>query len=160
MLATMTYDVTITELDSAVACHQRVRTTPAAIAATVGRGLQELYEFAAAASAAPAGPPQLAYPGPLVDGEFDLDLYLPISGTPAARDAIDVVELPGGPAARTFHRGPYDTIPAAYEAVFEWIHEHGHHQAGPPRELYLTGPDTATGPDDYVTEVVVPVRRD
>ena len=156
----MTYDVTITELASAVTCHQRVRTTPAGIAAAVGRGLQELYEFATACSVTPAGPPQLAYPGPLVDGEFELDLYLPISGTPAARGPIDVVVLPEGPVAQTFHRGSYDTIPAAYEAVFAWIHEHGRRQAGPPRELYLTGPDTAKSPDDYVTEVVVPVRRD
>jgi effector-binding domain-containing protein len=156
----MTYEVTLTELASSVTCHQRVRTTPAGISDAVGRGLEELYEFAADSSVAPAGPPQLAYPGPLTDGEFELDLYLPISGTPSPRGPIDVVVLPEGPVAQAFHHGSYDSIPAAYEAVFAWIHEHGHHQAGPPRELYLTGPDTAVGPDDYVTEVVVPVRRD
>ncbi|WP_406601616.1 GyrI-like domain-containing protein [Lentzea miocenica] len=87
-------------------------------------------------------------------------MYLPISGTTVARGPIDVVVLPSGPVAQTFHRGSYDTIPAAYEAVFAWIREHGLHQAGPPRELYLTGPDTATSADDYLTEVVVPLRRD
>lgn len=156
----MTYEVTLTELASAVTCHQRVRTTAAEISGTVGRGLEDLYEFAAASSVTPAGPPQLAYPGPLGDGEFELDLYLPISGTPAARSPIDVVVLPAGPAAQAFHRGRYDDIPAAYEAVFAWIHEHGLHRAGPPRELYLTGPDTATSADDYLTEVVVPLRQD
>lgn len=156
----MTYEVTLTELASTVTCHQRVRTTAAEIADNVGRGLGELHEFATASSVTPAGPPQLAYPGPLTDGEFELDLYLPISGTPAGRGPIDVVVLPSGPVAQTFHCGRYDEIPAAYEAVFAWIHEHGLHQAGPPRELYLTGPDTATSADDYFTEVVVPLRRD
>jgi effector-binding domain-containing protein len=156
----MTYDVKLTELASAVTCHQRVRTTAAGIAGAVGRGLQELYDFAAASSVTPAGPPQLAYPGPPADGEFELDLYLPISSATAPRGEIDIVVLPSGPVAETFHRGRYDDIPAAYEAVFAWIHEHGHHQEGPPRELYLTGPDTATSPDDYLTEVVVPLRRD
>ncbi|SER69780.1 GyrI-like domain-containing protein [Lentzea albida] len=156
----MTYDVTLTELASTTTCHQRVHTTAAGIAGAVGRGLQELYEFAADCSATPTGPPQLALAGPLTDGDVTLDLYLPISATPAARGPIDVVVLPEGPAAQTFHHGRYEDIPAAYEAVFAWIREHGRHQAGPPRELYLTGPDTATNPADYLTEVVVPLRRD
>lgn len=156
----MTYDVTLTELAPTVTCHQRVHTTAAGIASAVGQGLQDLYEFAARAAVTPAGPPQLSCPDPASDRELDLDLYLPISGRPEQSGDIDVVVLPEGPVAQTFHHGRYDEIGAAYEAVFAWMREHGREQAGPARELYLTGPDTATVPDDYLTEVVVPLRRD
>ncbi|WP_267900065.1 hypothetical protein [Lentzea atacamensis] len=43
--------------------------------------------------------------------------------------------------------------------MFAHPREHGREQAAPARVLYLTGPDTATVPDDYLTEVVVPLRR-
>ncbi|WP_146771600.1 hypothetical protein [Lentzea atacamensis] len=142
----MTYDVTFTELASTVTCHQRVNTTAAGIASAVGRGLQDLYEFAARAAVTPAGPPQLSCPDPAPGRELDLDLHLlQISGRPEKSGDIDVVVLPEGPVAQTFHHGRYDEIGAAYEA--------------PARELYLTGPDTATVPDDCLTEVVVPLRR-
>lgn len=155
----MTYDITLTELSPTTACHLRVRTSAHDIAAAVGGGLQDLYEFASAANLTPSGPPQLAYPGPITDGAFELDLYLPISGEVPAASPVDVVTLPGGPAVRTIHRGAYDGIPAAYEAVYRWIHDHGHDPSGPPRELYLTGPDEEKDTGDYVTEVVVPVLR-
>ena len=155
----MTYDITLTELSPTTTCHLRVRTSAHDIAASVGGGLQDLYEFASAAHLTPSGPPQLAYPGPVTDGDFELDLYLPISGEVTGQAPVDVVDLPGGPAARTIHRGAYDEIPAAYEAVFRWIHDHGRDPAGPPRELYLTGPDEEKNSDDYVTEVVVPLSR-
>ncbi|MFJ8962538.1 GyrI-like domain-containing protein [Lentzea sp. NPDC102401] len=155
----MDYDVTLTELSPTTACHLRVRTSAHDIAASVGGGLQRLYEFAAAVQVAPSGPPQLAYPEPVTDGDFELDLYLPISGQVAGQAPVNVVDLPGGPAARTVHQGAYDKIPAAYEAAFRWIHEHGHTSSGPPRELYLTGPDEEQSPEDYVTEVVVPLVR-
>ena len=156
----MSYEVTVTELASVTAAHVRGHTTTAEIGEAVGQGLKELFEFAAAAGAAPTGPPQLAYPGGFRPGaQVDLDLYLPISKAVPAQGTVDVVELPGGPVAQTFHQGRYDTIGAAYEAVFRWIHTTDHHRAGPPREIYLTGPDATSSPADYLTEVVVPLRR-
>ncbi|MGW6442645.1 hypothetical protein [Lentzea sp. NPDC055074] len=56
-------------------------------------------------------------------GDFELDLYLPISGEVQDRSPVDVVPLPGGPAARTTHRGAYDETPAAYEAVLRYVTE-------------------------------------
>ncbi|GAA3625797.1 hypothetical protein GCM10022267_10070 [Lentzea roselyniae] len=105
ILRHMTYDVTLTELASTGTCHQRVHTTAAGIASAVGRGLQDLYEFAARAAVTPAGPPQLSFPDPAPGRELDLDLCLPISGRPEKSGDIDVVVLPEGPVALTFHHG-------------------------------------------------------
>ena len=154
----MTYEVKLTELATTTAAHLRIHTRTADIGDAVGQGFKELYEFAGRADAVPTGPPQLAYPGGFdPHGEMDLDLYVPISTAPAANGGIDIVDLPGGPAAQTFHHGRYQEIRAAYEAVFTLIHRNGHHHAGPPRESYLNG--TESGLDGHLTEVVVPLRR-
>ncbi|RXS77777.1 hypothetical protein ETR37_18920, partial [Geobacillus sp. PK12] len=136
-------------------------TTTEEIGKTVGAGFEELYTFVTGAGAIPAGPPQAAYPGDFQPGgEVDVDLYVPIDGAPPAQGGIDFVTLPGGPVAKTSHRGPYDRVGAAYEALFTWVREHGRTPAGPPRELYLTGPDTVTEPADYLTDVILPLRAE
>ena len=39
------------------------------------------------------------------------------------------------------HEGPYAGMGAAYESIEGWLSEHGRSPSGPPREVYLTGPD-------------------
>jgi effector-binding domain-containing protein len=155
----MSYRVALTELASTTAAHVRVRATAAGVGDAVARGVRALHDFAARAGATPTGPPQVGYPGGGPGEESDLDVYLPISATPPARDGIGVVVVPGGPAAQAFHRGRYDTIGAGHAAVARWVHAHGYRRAGPVREVYLTGPDEA-GPDDLLTEIVMPLAKD
>jgi effector-binding domain-containing protein len=44
--------------------------------------------------------------------------------------------LPTGEAAMTLHRGPYDRLDAAHEAIHQWCAAHGHALAGPRWEVY------------------------
>ena len=46
----------------------------------------------------------------------------------------------------------------AYQALGEWVQEHGHETAGPPREAYIVGPDQVQEPGALRTEIVWPVR--
>ncbi|MFD6066098.1 GyrI-like domain-containing protein [Amycolatopsis lurida] len=157
----MTYPVELTELEALTAAHLRRHTTIADIGECVGAGYETLYAFVAEAGTAPSGPPQAAYRGDFLPGErLDLDLYLPIPGGLPAQGDIDIVTLAGGPAVRTSHHGPYDEISAAYEAVYEWVRESGRQPAGAPRELYLRGPDSTPDPALYVTDVVLPLRKE
>ena len=51
--------------------------------------------------------------------------------------------LPAGTVAFTEIRGEQCQFPqilGAYEAVYSWAHAHGHEPAGPPREIYVSGP--------------------
>ena len=59
------------------------------------------------------------------------------------------------------HKGPYTTIGPLYTAMFAWLAKNGYRVAGPVREVYLVGPGPggASEPDDYVTEVQVPVQK-
>ena len=73
------------------------------------------------------------------------------------RDDIEARTIAGGRVAVTLHRGPYDEIGPAYEAVQRWVEANGYGFAGPPRELYLTAPDEVPQ-EQAATEVQFPIR--
>jgi effector-binding domain-containing protein len=101
-----------------------------------------------------AGPPFSRYT-PAQDGSFDVEAGFPVAGPAQPTGQVAVSWLPAGPAARTMHVGPYDTIGLAYEAVEKWAAEHGYDIAGAPWESYLDEP----GVQNPRTEVVFPIRR-
>ena len=67
-------------------------------------------------------------------------------------------QVPGGTVAVTVHHGPYLEIASAYHVLTAWITEHGYEMAGPPREIYLSDPQTVA-PEDLMTRVEFPVPR-
>ena len=125
----------------------------------VGRGVQqgyaELFATLAASGITPVGPPFLIASQPQ-DGAMDIELGVPCAPPPVA-GALFAGTLPGGRAAVTTYRGPYDAIGPTYEALSGWIFANGHTMAGPPREVYLTGPEDVASPDQHVTELVWPI---
>ena len=62
-------------------------------------------------------------------------------------------------AACLLHKGPYETLATAYNALFSWIHENGWEPADHPRESYIDGIWNKETPAEWLTEVQVPVIR-
>ena len=58
--------------------------------------------------------------------------------------------LPAGRVATTRHRGPYDGLGAAHQAVLAWCAAHGHRPSGARWEIYG---DWHENPGELVTEV-------
>jgi effector-binding domain-containing protein len=93
---------------------------------------------------------------------FGVEAGFPIDG--AIDGAIDGDEqvvassLPGGSVAVTVHVGPYEDLPAAYDAVYAWVTEHGGQPAGDMWEVYETDPDEHPDPSTWRTRVFVPFR--
>lgn len=97
-------------------------------------------------------------PGEIPDG-FEIETCIPIERPVPAQGRIQPGELPAGTLASTIHEGPYDTMSAAFDAVWVWTQEHGYELAGPPRDVVLVGPDTTDNPTEYRTEIVYPIRK-
>ena len=90
-------------------------------------------------------------------------------------DSLDVevgIEVPDGtvgdevasvrafPAARAVvheHRGPYQDLPAAYEALREWIVAQGLEPGGETCEIYVANPGNTADERDYLTRICWPV---
>lgn len=115
-----------------------------------------------------AGPPYGRYHrfGP---DEVDVEIGFPVATVPdglppltsSATGDIGLSELPGGPVARTVHRGPYDGLGQTYDALHEWIHaQPGYDDGAGPWESYVDDPSQVSDPAQMRTEVIWPLVAD
>lgn len=88
--------------------------------------------------------------------EFEIEAGLPVVMAVAGHSEVEASQLPGGPAAVTVHTGPYERMEPAYEAINNWMREHGVHPAGPAWEVSHTDPSEEPDPAVWRTEIVQP----
>jgi effector-binding domain-containing protein len=119
----------------------------------VGTGLGHLYEVIGSVGVQPAGMPFVVYLE--VGDEVDMELCVPVKDGFESHGDVRSGTVEGGAVATTVHRGPYEAIGPAYEALTEWIHSHDAEIAGPPREFYLNDPRDGAVPE---TEIEYPIR--
>lgn len=125
--------------------------------AQVGQFIGEAFDLVMAALNAqhvsPAGPPFARY---RMHGDtFDVTAGFPTMQPMVASGRVVPVSLPRGKVATTMHVGAYYAVKHAYDAIMEWLPEHGLHVAGDPWEVYLDGPEVA----EPRTIIRVPCQR-
>lgn len=62
-------------------------------------------------------------------------------------------------AACIFHKGSYDTLHQSYTVVLDYIEENGYEICGNIRESYIDGVWNKETPEEWLTEIQVPVRK-
>jgi DNA-binding transcriptional MerR regulator len=106
-----------------------------------------LFALANDYAARPAGVPFGIYHGPVNEQEDGpVETCLAVEGKVEGRGNIEVKQLDGGKGACVTIHGEqchYPELLGAYDAAADWIQKNGYETAGPPRELWYTGP----GPD-------------
>lgn len=126
--------------------------------AVFGKAFGEAYGYLGMRAIPSQGPPFIIYHEvPQADRPVDLEICAPIGRTVDPLEGWQVYELPAGTFATLLHTGPYDTIASGYEAMWTWIGEQGLTAAGPPREVYLSPPETP--PAQVKTIIEVPVAE-
>ena len=99
------------------------------------------------------------------DGEYretdiDAEICEAVTAPCEESDRVKFKTIPEVPeAACLMHRGPYATLSKTYNALFSWIHENGYEPADNPRESYIDGIWNKETPEEWLTEVQVPVKR-
>lgn len=86
----------------------------------------------------------------------DVEAFMPISAAFEPPAGVTVKWMEAAHVASTVHRGPYQQVGSAYEALAAWMDEHGVQPSGPPRELYLNDPHEV-GMEEALTEIDWPV---
>lgn len=71
---------------------------------------------------------------------------------------LAIKRIPAMTVATTVHQGPYDEVGEAYARLRGWIADQGFEVVGPPMEAYLNDPGE-TRPEEYLTEVMIPVHE-
>lgn len=153
----MPYEVRVKRVPAQQVVATRRTTTLGTIGPDIADSLMRIGR--ALAGAATTGPPLVVYVD-VVDeeGGGDVEVAVPVAAAFEGTADVRGKELPATTVAWTVHRGPFDEIGPAYHTVAGWIQEHGHEVAGPPREVYLTGPPQTPDEADYRTEVQFPIR--
>ncbi len=124
----------------------------------VSAAFSRLYSFIGQARVTVVGAPMLLYHANEQSGyafhEENID-----TETSAV---VDPAGLPAGITRRTLdrtavasaiHQGSYETIEQTYAAVGKWMEAGGCRISGPPREIYLRGPESGVPVQEYLTEI-------
>ena len=149
-------EVRIGRRDAVLIVSKRASARLSEIGPVIGRAFGEAYGYLSARGIETAGPPFVIYHGmPVADDPFDVEICAPVARTTDPPTGWQVRELPAGTFATLVHVGPYDTLGAANDRLAAWIGDHALAIAGPPREAYLSEPDTP--PEQIRTTVEFPV---
>ena len=153
----MAYEVTTKEVPAQPVAAIRTHADMATIGETVGGALGRVYGYLGRIGVVPAGAATAVYFDVDPRRGVDVEVCVPVAAPVEGDGGIVADELPGGEVATTLHRGSYEAMEPAYEAIKEWARAHGRELAGPPREVYLNDPET-TGPENLETEIDWPIR--
>ncbi|MFJ8461284.1 MerR family transcriptional regulator [Lysinibacillus xylanilyticus] len=120
-----------------------------------GNYFNKLYEKIATEQLTLLGKPMAIYHSPEFnpagnDTEFAIPIAEAVKGT---RD------LPGGLCAKSVLKGAYPELTSVYANLTKWIENEGYELILPPYEIYVTDPNQANAPENYITEVYFPVKK-
>ncbi len=91
---------------------------------------------------------------------FDLEIIQPVTEPGKNHGRIKFKVLDPMEVASMVHKGPYQTLPAAYRAINKWIWKNHYKTGGPNQECYLRGAWNENDPQEYLTEIRVPIKKD
>jgi effector-binding domain-containing protein len=143
-----------------------IRTTVpvAKLAEAQGERLRALWSHLDRRGVAPAGPPFVRY-HTFGEAETDVEVGVPVAQGVAGEGRVAAGELPGGPAATTWHLGAHDGLAGAYARLGSWLEANRRQADGPAWEVYWwidpgVEPDPAAwpAPTHWRTQLVQPVR--
>ena len=155
----MSYEIHLRETRPQPAASIRGRAAWADLGTFVPAAIMEIFKAAGDQGARFAGPAYAIYHSAEgTEVEVDLEVGMPADEPIQPIGRVVAATIPGGTVAWTVHAGRYEEVAPAYRALGEWVQEHGHETAGPPREVYIVGPDQVQDPGALRTEIVWPIR--
>ena len=159
----MSNDVTVKLVEGQRIASYRTTTSHADIFTTIPEGFGRVLAFLEGQGLGPVGTPFVIFhQAPEADADGDVAMAVPVGANAIFSEdeltdtGIEIGELAGGAVASIIHQGSYEKMGDTYASVATWIHEHGHNQSGPGREIYLNNPDDVSS-DELLTEIQWPI---
>jgi len=127
----------------------------------IGQTYQEIFKWAQAKKVRPTGAPRTVFLSP--PNELDphsglFEVCMPVPAGTVGDAKVTVKKLPAMTVAFAVVKGPYEKISGHYSEMLAWLSAEGLEVAGPPREIYLKGPQSRVKPEEYLTEIQFPVN--
>ncbi len=154
----MEHGVMLREREAVRVVSKRFPVRLSEIGGALGTAFGEVYGHLGARRIEGDGPPFVIYHEvPMVDEPFDIEVCAPVAQIVDPPSGWQARELPAGTFVTLLHVGPYDTVAGAYDTITGWIVDHDLVVAGPPREVYLSPPETP--PSQIRTIIEFPVDK-
>ena len=92
--------------------------------------------------------------------DVDTEISVPVSEFGENKDGFEYKELAAIPSAATVRfSGSYENYVPAMEKLALWIEQNGYEISGSVRGFAIASPTDVQSPDQYMTELQVPVRK-
>lgn len=91
--------------------------------------------------------------------DVDVEAQKTVRGKYPDTDHVKFRTLPEVTVASTTYKGPYDIIGQMYAMVYVWAEKNGYESAGSMFNIYHVSPNETQNPDEFVTEVCLPVKK-
>ncbi|BCN28993.1 MerR family transcriptional regulator [Anaeromicropila herbilytica] len=90
---------------------------------------------------------------------LDVEVVEPVTKYVEGNGEVQVYELPKiEKMACIVHHGPFSTIGKTFDTLFEWIRQNNYVADGPIREIYHKGDWVTDNPNEYITELQIPIK--
>ncbi len=135
----MTYEIKLLELPDQPALAMRTVTSVEKLPEFFGKAYSSIMARLTALGEYPAGMPFGAYYN-LDMTALDVEAGFPVTKVLPDEGELKCTVIPGGKYLSTLHRGAYDSVGPAYEALAEWAKANGYEPTGLAYEYYLNDP--------------------
>ena len=99
------------------------------------------------------------YDGEYKESNVDVEAQKTVKGTYPDTQHVKFKIMPEVTFASATYQGPYSKISEANAAVAAWIRDNGYAYNGPAFIIYHVSPHETQNPEEFVTEVCYPVRK-
>ncbi len=90
---------------------------------------------------------------------LDVEIVEPVTKLFEGNGEVQVYELPKiEKMACIVHNGSFSTIGKTFDTLFEWLRQNNYVADGPIREIYHKGDWVTDNPNEYVTELQIPIK--
>lgn len=134
----------------------RTKTSVDNLPQIIGKAYQDVMDYLNEIGEVPAEAPFCAYYN--LDMEnLDVEMGFPVSKNLPGKNHVISNEIPAGKQVSCMYKGPYKEMEGPYDAMSQWIKDHGYEPTGVSYEYYYNNP--AEVPEsELLTKIVFPVK--
>ncbi|HEY3345753.1 MAG TPA: GyrI-like domain-containing protein [Anaerolineaceae bacterium] len=134
----------------------RTRTSVDKLPGLIGQGYGAIMGWLQELGEAPVGMPFVAYYNMDMQ-DLDVEIGFPVGRALTGKGEVQPGAIPDGRVASCTYTGPYEQMAPAYEALTQWVQEHGYVPSGISYEHYLNSPADCP-PEGLQTRIVFPLK--
>jgi effector-binding domain-containing protein len=152
----MDYHCEIKDLPEQPILSTRTHSSMISLPKTLGKAFEKLEARLKELGEEPSGAPFVAYYN-MNMLNLDIEIGFPVKRPLEGNEEIKAVSQPAGKYAMTMHKGPYNKVRPAYNALTKKVKDEGYQTTGVAYEYYFNDPGNTKG-SDLLTQVVFPLK--